>query len=114
MDRYSGVERWIFDSKVRDTFSPSNTLVRRGRVLYGGSDTSIHALNATTGQELWIHRLFAGFEELATFSGSFGYSGSLDYDPVHDVVFVGTMKNYTVALDATTGREIWRFTVRWF
>lgn len=112
IDRYSGAERWAYKCLYSASFMPSNVYTARGRVFVGCSDGNVHAINGTSGERLWVHRLFPTIEDLATETSIGGFQGSLDYDHERGIVYIGTLLNYTVALDASNGDVIWRFTVR--
>lgn len=112
IDRFNGQERWLYKCLYLLSYVPTNVFVAKGRLYFGCSDGNVHAINTTTGQAAWVHEVFVSHAEADAIVLSSGFSGSLDYDLEHDVVFVSTMRNYTVALDARTGREIWRFTVK--
>lgn len=111
IDRFSGAERWAYRGVFSGGYMPTNVYIAGGRVFVGCADGNVHALNATTGTRLWVHEIFESMQDLTTFMGSAGYQGSLDYDHEKGMVFVGTMKNYTVALNASSGEVMWRFTV---
>jgi len=82
-----------------------NGLSISGSRLYGSTDTTIFALDATSGKRLWSHRLVSRYEQFIAIA------------PVVDRgrVYVSTQgfppggRGALYALSATTGKIVWRF-----
>ena len=62
----------------------------------GGHRGGLVAWDATTGKKVWANK-----EEWSAWSGTLATAG--------DVVFYGTMDGWFKALDAKTGKELWKF-----
>ena len=62
----------------------------------GGHRGELVAWDATTGKKVWANK-----EEWSAWSGTLATAG--------DVVFYGTMDGWFKALDAKTGKELWKF-----
>ncbi|MCH8193039.1 MAG: PQQ-binding-like beta-propeller repeat protein [Planctomycetes bacterium] len=74
---------------------PTAATVVDGRVYLGGSDGTVHCLDASTGEERW--RAYTG--------------GSIRISPTiwQGRVFVGSGDGWAYAFDAASGELIWRF-----
>jgi len=112
IDTVSGDSRWTYTEPERRV--PSSPTVATvpgvdgsGRVLFVGtsdylperedSSGAFHAVDAETGEQLWITE---------------GFSGAIESSPTvvdleDGIVYFGTYAGTLVALDATTGERIW-------
>jgi outer membrane protein assembly factor BamB len=107
LDLRSGALRWKHTLKAPN--DGPNGVSLSGSRLYGATDTTAFALDATTGKRLWSRRLVTRFEQFIAIA------------PVVDRgrVYVSTQgfrpggRGAIYALSAATGRIVWRFqTVR--
>jgi outer membrane protein assembly factor BamB len=105
--------RQIWEAPLGGGFSTVS--VSGGRVVTqtkDGDHEVVVALDAVTGKELWRHRYHADYGAYATFSGGprpTSRTGpratpTIDGDRVYAMGATGTL----VALDVTTGRQIWQ------
>jgi quinohemoprotein ethanol dehydrogenase len=94
---------WHFD--LEPGFTPSTPLMAEGKVFLTTGHSLIRALDATSGKLLWEYD--AGTRERATspMDLSWGNKGIAYSD---GRVFLGTSDGYVVALDAATGKEVWK------
>ncbi len=103
LDRSTGTVRWARLTTAAND-GPNGVAVARGRV-FGATDTTAFALDATTGRLLWTRRLVNRLEQFVNIA------------PVADRgrVFYATVglppggRGAIYALDARTGRRLWRF-----
>ncbi|WP_411306738.1 outer membrane protein assembly factor BamB family protein [Lysobacter sp. D1-1-M9] len=89
----------------------SKPLVVAGRVYLSSDDGLLYALDASTGQEHWRFEL-----EPDSVPRELPAAGSTAYDylqsaPIHadGLVYVGSASGRMHALDAASGKELWRF-----
>jgi outer membrane protein assembly factor BamB len=91
---------WVYDTK-HDIFGPCPAIVDNVLYISGGYGTSVFAINATTGVQIW------NYTRLTWISSSPAVANGLVY-------FGGFDKNVT-ALNATTGNVVWNYTgLSWF
>jgi PGF-CTERM protein len=76
-------------------WSPSTPAIANGVVYIGGADGNVYALNATTGDTLWVYP-----------TGGPVYSSPA---VVNGVVYVGSYDHNVYALNATTGAKLWSY-----
>lgn len=116
VDRVTGREKWTYVCKlagVSITFGPTGVLVADGRAMLACADGNIHAINATTGQRLWVYVNFRTKDEVNL--GELQYYGDLAYAPADvaagtpPLLYVASMKNKTLALNAITGAVVWQY-----
>ncbi len=87
--------KWFYNASTEIDSSPA---VVNGRVTVGVSDGTILALNATTGERLWLNDTGAG-------SNSIWGSPAVDSGRV----YIGTRNNNLYCLDESTGAFLWTF-----
>jgi outer membrane protein assembly factor BamB len=82
-----------------------NGLMASGSRLYGATDTTAFALDASTGRRLWSHRLASRFEQFI------GIAPVVDRGRVYVSTqgFAPGGRGVLYALSAATGRIVWRF-----
>ena len=103
LDQRTGRVRWSRPTNAPND-GPNGVTVAAGR-LFGATDTTAFALDAHTGGQLWAHRLADRDEQF------------VDIAPVADRgrVYFSTVgfppggRGAVYALDARTGRQVWRF-----
>ena len=85
----------LWQSAPQAACTPTAPVAAYGHVYVGGSDGIVHALNATTGEELW-----------SAFTG-----GAIRMPPTvwEDRVLVGSGDGWVYAFEATSGATLWRF-----
>src|SRR5712691_1498810 len=101
--RRTGRLRWA--QRFRSTSRGPNGLAAAGGRLLGNTATSAFALDAATGRRVWVRRLTSRLEQ------------AIDIAPVvaNGLVYTSTIglvpggKGALYALDAVTGRVVWRF-----
>lgn len=87
------------DSHVRLAAPP---VIADGKLFFLDAETRVHALDASNGRSLWSERLRPhDSEDHHASGGGVAVAGGR--------VFVTTGFGFTVALDAASGHEIWRF-----
>jgi outer membrane protein assembly factor BamB len=104
VDRTGGAVRWRFATGGRVRSSPA---VAAGRVYVGSMDGVLYALDLASGRPVWRfdtegHRLR---------SGDFGFDRrTIQSSPAvaGGRVFVGSRDGFLYAVDAATGRALWR------
>jgi outer membrane protein assembly factor BamB len=104
VDAASGRTRWRFETGGRVRSSPA---VADGRIYVGSADGTLYALEGKTGRELWRfdtegHRLE---------SGKFGFDRrTIQSSPAaaDGRVFIGSRDGFLYALDAASGKLLWR------
>ena len=94
---------WHFD--LEPGYTASTPLMAEGKVFLTSGHSHIRALDAETGKQLW--EFDGGTRERATSSlqMSWGNKG-IAYDGGR--VFLVTTDGYVIALDAKTGKQVWR------
>ena len=103
LDARSGAMRWKHSLDAPN--DGPNGLAVSGSRLYGATDTTAFALDATTGRRLWGRRLTGRFEQFV------GIAPIVD----RGRVYVSTQgfppggRGVVYALSAATGRIVWRF-----
>jgi outer membrane protein assembly factor BamB len=114
LDAATGQSRWKFayETKYVDDFGfdegPRATPVIAGdRVYTLGADGDLHCLELATGKKVWSHRLNAEYQVR---KGFFGVGGSPLLDDGKLFVNVGGRDAGIVALEAGTGKELWKAT----
>lgn len=101
----TGRWRWHYERGRPEGFAivgDSGVALARGRVFAGFSDGVVVALDARTGDVLWLRSLVASSEEYVD------TDGTPLYDEVSDTLFVGSYSGGMYALDAEDGGERWR------
>jgi outer membrane protein assembly factor BamB len=99
VDLDTGTERWVFEVEGVDRKKLPTGLARSNGTLYvtmsGAVYDSVHALNATTGAELWNVTRGQRYSAPVVANGT---------------VHLGVKNNgaYQIALNATTGERLWR------
>ena len=121
---------WIFPTSLRVDSSPA---ISDGVVYVATDDFFIHALNASTGAELWKHHtgsvisspsVYDGYVYVGSYDGfvcglnastgnqiwQFQTQGAVDSSPavVYGIVYVGSEDNNVYALNASNGVKIWQ------
>lgn len=95
LDAQSGQKRWCFSYPSEIAWVESSAAVANGTVYVGSSDwMRLNALDAVTGQLKWY----------------FSTKGDPWCSPAvaEGVVYIGATGGYFYAVDAETGRELWR------
>ncbi len=121
--RYSGLDQinvknvrslqtaWAFQLGVVDTGLQSTPVVADGVMYVTGADQHVWAVDAATGRELWHYK----YEQSAASKGSSKAPPPVETNRGvglgHGHVYLGTDDNFMVALDANTGKEVWRTNV---
>jgi alcohol dehydrogenase (cytochrome c) len=114
LDATTGRPYWIYEHKLPDVTYPCCGRVNRGVAILNGiiyhvtHDAKVLALDAKTGRLVW---------ETTIVDYKLGYA--LTHAPliVKDKVIVGTaggelgIRGFLAALDAKTGKEVWRFKI---
>jgi outer membrane protein assembly factor BamB len=104
VDADDGAVRWRFTTGGRVRSSPA---VSEGRVYVGSMDGTLYALSLADGRELWRFET----EGHALRSGDFGFDRrTIQSSPAvaGGRVFVGSRDGFLYAVDATSGRLLWR------
>jgi outer membrane protein assembly factor BamB len=103
LDALTGEQRW-----QSRTPSISSFLAATDRRVYSGdSSGSFYALDGATGAEVWTFQgVEAGWSAPAV-AGGVVYVGQSDF--TGDIPNAASLDKQMFALDAATGREIWRF-----
>lgn len=118
VDAASGKELWRYDPKAEPFFgrNPCCDLVNRGVAVFNGkvyvasSDGRLHAMNAATGQKIWIadtivdHKLPYSSTGAPQIAGNVVIIGNGGGDIGHVAV-----RGYVSAYDLETGALKWRF-----
>jgi alcohol dehydrogenase (cytochrome c) len=92
---------WAFQTGKVEGGLNAAPLVVDGVLYLVGSFNRVFALNAATGERLWSY-----FYKLP--QGSIPYGVSVRGIAVgYGLVFMGTLDNHLIALDAKTGKEVW-------
>lgn len=87
---------WRYSDPERKFPYYSSAALADGKVILGGRDKMIRALDATSGKPLW----------------TFATRARVDSSPVvaGDRVYIGSGDNRFYVIDVTTGKKIWEFT----
>ena len=102
--------RWTFSSGSRGKtggFENAPALDGTGRLVIGGNDGLVYALNAATGEKLWTFK--SGFSEYGIFS-----SAALGPD---GTVYIGPKDGFLYALResrglfGTSGKAVWKYRI---
>jgi outer membrane protein assembly factor BamB len=86
---------WRYEHPVRHFPFYSSAAVADGKVVVGGRDKIVHAIDQTTGEALWAFRTGARVESSPAIAGSRVYVGSAD--------------GRFYVLDLDTGEKVWEF-----
>lgn len=105
--------QWTFNVNGSVASSPSV----RGTMLYIGTEQgTLYALDVRTGKVLWHHHVANDLNAVPIVSGNVVIAGEGNRDAVTYAprahIRVGSHENALIALDATTGRRIWRYALR--
>jgi outer membrane protein assembly factor BamB len=86
---------WRFDDPERDFPFYSSAALLNDRIIFGGRDKIVRALNRTTGKEIW----------------NFATRGRVDSSPAvaGGRVYIGSVDGHLYVLDAATGMKRWEF-----
>jgi alcohol dehydrogenase (cytochrome c) len=120
LDPKTGQEIWVHDTPVAPSYQLKGVAVGDGLVFYGTADARIAAVNIKTGQLAWstligepnIRRGSESALGALTLTGQY-ISGAPTY--VNGLVISGMsngdfgIRGRVVALDAKTGKQVWRF-----
>jgi outer membrane protein assembly factor BamB len=104
VDPRSGKPRWRFATGGRVRSSPA---VADGRLFVGSADGTLYALDVASGRELWRFDT----EGHALESATFGFDRrTIQASPAvaDGRVFIGSRDGFLYAVDAATGRQLWR------
>jgi outer membrane protein assembly factor BamB len=104
VDADDGAVRWRFTTGGRVRSSPA---ISEGRVYVGSMDGTLYALSLADGRELWRFDT----EGHALRSGDFGFDRrTIQSSPAaaDGRVFVGSRDGFLYAVDAASGRLLWR------
>ena len=94
---------WHYD--LESGYTPTTPLMAEGKVFITTGHSHIRAFAADTGKLLWEYD--GGTRERATSSMGLGWgSKGIAYDT--GKVFLVTTDGFVVALDASTGKEVWK------
>jgi len=116
LDAASGREAWKFSTAANVNSSPA---VADGRVYFLSLDGNAYALDEHTGKPLWTFK--TGGESRLNLAGIYGIAPSREVVPdpwdflissptvTGGVVYFGSGDHYVYALDAATGKLIWKF-----
>ena len=96
---------WIFQTEVKESLETSPIVVN-GTMFVTTSFSHVYALNARTGEELWHYAPKLG--PITTFCCGPNNRGVAVAD---NLVYVGTLDAQLVALDAKTGKVMWKTSV---
>ena len=94
---------WSFQTGVVDGGLQATPIVVDGVMYLTGSLNRVFALDAVSGEKIWqyYHPKPTAFPAIY---GTWNRGVAIG----HGLVFMGTVDNYLVALDAKTGREVWK------
>ncbi len=90
---YRGETRWRFKAKRAITSSP---VVVDGVVYFGSMDSTLYALDASSGWAVWRFRLGKGTISTPAVAGNLLYTGAADH-----IIY---------CIDVRSAKEMWRFT----
>lgn len=103
-----GTPRWQVSYGRANIFSWAESVTSNNLVLFSTDAGYFYALDADTGEEVWVFgpedRDIAGNSDCNRCAANFRTPLLLD-----DVVYLPSHDHHVYALDATTGRELWRF-----
>ena len=92
---------FIFQTEIVESFE-TTPIVVNGRMFISTSFNHVHALDATTGEQLWHYKHKMG--PITTYCCGPNNRGVFAYG---DKVYMGTLDAKLVALDAKTGELVW-------
>ncbi len=104
VDARSGKVRWRFQTEGRVRSSPA---IAAGRIYVGSMDGRLYSLELQTGRRIWQFDT----EGHALRSGDFGFDRrTIQSSPAvaDGRVFVGSRDGFLYAVDAESGRQLWR------
>jgi len=87
--------RWRYEHPTRSFPFYASAAVTADRVVVGGRDKLVHALNRTTGASIWTFTTRARVESSPLVAGS--------------RVFVGSNDGVLYALDLASGKKVWEY-----
>ncbi len=110
LDAATGKQIWVHEYKVSYAISypagPRCTpTVEEGRVYTLGAEGNLLCLNAETGKVIWSRDLP---KEYSTKAPLWGYAAHPLIDGPRLITLAGGEGTHAIALDKTTGKEIWR------
>lgn len=104
----NGTKRWQVSYGRANIFSWADSLTSNNLVLFSTDAGIFYALDASTGEEVWLfgpeERGIAGNSDCNRCAANFRTPML-----VNDVVYLPSHDHHVYALEATTGRELWRF-----
>ena len=116
LDQQTGAKKWAFQTGARVASSPA---VDHDLVYFGSYDGNFYAVEAATGKVRWKFRNAGERRYAATHLHGSLPLGETMPDPFdvylsspavsNGVVYIGSWDSYFYALDAATGKELWRF-----
>ncbi|MFQ5743105.1 MAG: PQQ-binding-like beta-propeller repeat protein [Acidobacteriota bacterium] len=95
IDLSSSKVLWEYEHPMRKFPYYSSAAVTADRLVVGGRDKMLHALDSRSGDSLWTFRTRARIDSSPVIVG--------------DRVFFGAGSGEVFALDLSTGKELWRF-----
>jgi alcohol dehydrogenase (cytochrome c) len=107
---------WAFSTGVNDNGLQSTPLVADGVMYVIGSGLRLFALDAVTGKQLWKYAYETTEKPTVSKTGTvepeigFGVATAPNRGIAlgHGNVYFGTQDNYVLAINAQTGKEVWR------
>jgi alcohol dehydrogenase (cytochrome c) len=114
LDAATGTLLWRYKRNLPDQFRGTMSSIKRNFAIYGDnlylatSDRHTIALDARTGRLVWDHEVVASTVpiEVVLSAGPTAVRGKILQGTSNPIMAGG---NFIVAVDAKTGREIWRF-----
>jgi outer membrane protein assembly factor BamB len=86
---------WRYSDPDRQFPFYSSATVTQGKVILGGRDRTVHAIDAATGKRAWAFQTRARIDSSPAVAG--------------DRVYIGSGDNRFYVLEAATGRKVWEF-----
>jgi eukaryotic-like serine/threonine-protein kinase len=86
---------WRYSDKERQFPFYSSATLANGRIVVGGRDRVVHAIDSATGRRAWTFATRARVDSSPAFAGG--------------RIFVGSGDNRFYVLDAATGAKLWEF-----
>lgn len=95
---------WAFETGITDGGMQCAPIVVDGVMYVTSAWNNVFALKADTGERLWTYSYEV--DDKAGIPGLYG-TWNRGVAVWQDLVFMGTLDNHLVAIDAKTGREVW-------